>query len=295
MAVKFGGYFPPFPFRAKRDHLEATEQRLGRHIDAVMWYQWWDTPWLLGKKPKEFQTSWIAEAGNRDILIKWEPWKPGKQIVQPEFSLQSIVAGRHDLYIRRWAQKIRDCRRQIYLSPMPEMNGFWNQWSIPLGKHKPEDFHSAWRYLHQVFASEGAGNVSWVWAPNAGDMPLEIPMELFFPGGEYVDVLGLSVYNWGTVRHWSKWNSFAEIIQPYYDRISLLSDSPIWIAEMGCAPEGGDKSRWIQEMFQYLPSLPRLETIIWFDMKKETDWRISELPVSERRSQSDTRVDARGT
>ncbi len=50
--------------------------------------------------------------------------------------------------------------------------------------------------------------VRWVWAPNVDDMRPEYPMEIFYPGGEYVDVLALSVYNWGTARQWSSWRSF---------------------------------------------------------------------------------------
>ena len=275
MAIRFGGYFDPFPLRKRGEYLQEVERILGRPVDTVMWYQWWDAGWLVGKRAKEFQPDWLVQAGSRDVLIKWEPWKPGRQIVQPRFALSTIVDGKHDAYLRRWANRIRECGRTIHLCPMPEMNGFWNQWSVPIGKHTREIFIATWRHIHQVFATESVTNVRWVWAPNAGDMPADHPMELFYPGSEFVDVLGLSVYNWGTVRHWSRWRSFADVIQPYYDRIAKLGEHPIWITEMGCAPVGGDKVAWIRDMFAYLPSLSRIDTVIWFDMNKETDWRIT--------------------
>src|SRR5664279_3522132 len=128
-----------------------------------MWYQWWDAGWLAGTRARDFQIQWIDAAGDRDVFIKWEPWKPGRRIVQPRFALSTIVAGEHDRYISRWAQRIRDDGRTIHLGPMPEMNGFWNQWSVPIGKHKPADFIAAWRHIHDVFAAEGTANVRWVW------------------------------------------------------------------------------------------------------------------------------------
>ena len=238
--------------------------------------------WGVGRAAKDFQVKWLAEAGSRDVLIKWEPWKPGRRVIQPEFAVSTIVDGAHDAYIRTWARRMRDCGRPLYLCPMPEPNGFWFQWSTVLGKHQPTDYIAAWRRMHGIFEQEGAANVRWVWNPNAGDMPAENRMEAYYPGSQYVDILGLSVYNWGTARHWSRWRSFAEIVWPYYDRIADLGSQPIWIAEMACAPEGGDRVAWVRAMFADLPELPRLEALIWFNAKKETDWRITTVPEVAR-------------
>jgi len=276
MGIQFGGYFHPFPIWDGASRITKAEKRLHRHVDVVMWYQWWDAGLLAGgKRATIFHPKWISSLGDRQAYIKWEPWKPGATLTQPKFALKTITAGDHDEYIREWAGRIRDDGRTIYLSPLPEMNGFWNQWSIPIGKHKPEDFIAAWRHIHDIFTELGCTNARFVWAPNAGDMPPEFPMELFYPGSDYVDVLGLSVYNWGTVRTWSAWRSFEDIVTDYYDRITKLGSQPVWIAEMGCASVGGDKAAWIHEALSCMPKLSRLETVIWFDMKKEADWRIT--------------------
>jgi beta-mannanase len=280
--LKFGGYFPPFPLKAGHRHLEEMEKILHRRIDVAFWYQWWGTNWMIRRAAQDFQANWVTESGDRDVLIKWEPWTPGRQIEQPKFAVQTIVNGAHDAYLQRWAQRIRDYGRTIHLCPMPEPNGFWNQWSSVIGKHPPSDYIAAWRHIHGVFQIAGVTNVKWVWNPNAGDSPDENRMEDYYSGSEYVDILGLSVYNWGTARSWSHWRSFREIIQPYYDRIGTLGSQPIWIAEMACAPEGGDRAAWIRAMFEYLPTLPRLETLLWFNTKKETDWRITTEPQIAR-------------
>jgi beta-mannanase len=282
MTVKFGGYFHPFPVWKSSAVLAKAEQDLRRPVEIVMWYQWWDAGLLAGgRRATAFQPKWVTASGEREVLIKWEPWKPGRQVVQPRLTLGTIIAGTHDAYLRSWAHRIRACGRTVYLCPMPEMNGFWNQWSVPVGEHKPGDFISAWRHIHGLFMQEQAANVRWVWAPNAEDMPPEYPMELFYPGHEYVDVLGLSVYNWGTARPWSTWRSFGDIMQPCYDRMANLGDQPIWVAEMGCAPVGGDKAAWIRDALASMPALVRLEAVIWFNMKKETDWRITVPGIRE--------------
>ena len=274
--LQFGGYFPPFPLGAGSPHLDTVEAILGCPIGIVMWYQWWDVTWLMNRSAKNFQNQWLAAAGNREVLIKWEPWKPGRQIVQPRFALQTIIRGGHDHYIHHWAERVRDYGKVLFLCPMPELNGFWFHWSTAVGHHPPEEYVTAWRHIHQIFAEEGAANVRWVWSPNAGDMPEANRMEQYYPGRDVVDVLGLSVYNWGTARAWSQWRSFEEIFLPYYARLTALDDQPIWITEMACAPEGGDQKAWIQAMFAALPSFPRLKALIWFNVKKETDWRITE-------------------
>jgi mannan endo-1,4-beta-mannosidase len=283
MAQKFGGYFHPFPIWAGGSRISRAEKILNRHIDVVMWYQWWDANLLMGgKRARDFQEEWIKRVGERDVFIKWEPWKPGRNLVQPRFALETIISGNHDTYVRAWARAIRKCDRTIYLCPLPEMNGCWNQWSVPIGKHRPEEFVAAWRHLSDIFRDERCSNVLWVWAPNADDTPPEYPMEIFYPGRDYVDVLALSVYNWGTERPWSSWRSFGEIFQPSYDRICTLGDQPVWIAEMGCAPVGGDKGAWIRDALSTMSALPRLEVVNWFNMKKETDWRITGAGVANQ-------------
>ena len=272
--IKFGGYFYPFPQHKSISHIENAEATLRRKIEVVMWYQQWGTPF----SGKNFHPNWVKSVGDRDVLIKWEPKKSLAKPSDTSFSVTSIAAGKFDKYIERWAKSAATVDKQIYLCPMNEMNGFWFGWSKVIGGHSPKDYIAAWKHMYDIFLANDATNVQWVWAPNTGDMPADNRLEDYYPGSEYVDVLGLSVYNWGTARKWTSWHSFQEIVRPYYDRISKLGEQAIWVTEMGCSPEGGDKQAWIQDMWEYLPQLPRLEALLWFNMKKETDWRATETP-----------------
>ena len=98
-------------------------------------------------------------------------------------------------------------------------------------------------------------------------------MERYYPGAQYVDVLALDGYNWGsTTPEYGGWQSFEQVFERAYERLTALGDQPIWIAEVGSAPEGGDKADWVRNMFETAARWDRLKAIVWFDLNKEQDW-----------------------
>lgn len=188
-------------------------------------------------------------------------------------SLDEIVAGGQDTYIRSWARGVREFGGLVYLRPFPEMNGNWNNWH-----GRPHLLVMAWQHIVDIFADEGVSNVRWVWSPNVTDEPRhpDNRMELYFPGARYVDVLALDGFNWGTTRPDSRWQSAEELFRDGYDRITALAPGlPVWFAEIGSTDEGGDKARWVYDLLTNSYSwFPSLSAIIWFDEDKEADWRI---------------------
>lgn len=231
------------------------ESALGRRLDIVHWFSGWEADWHA-------ELFAPLESG-RLPMISWEP---------ANISVAAIAAGEQDEYIRSWARGAADYGQPVYLRPFPEMNGAWTPWN-----GDPEAFVAAWRRIVGIFESEGAHNVNWVWSPNVTDEPMIASnrMELYYPGEQYVDVLAIDGYNWGSVRPHTVWQSFEEILNLAYDRVTALGDQPLWVAETASTELGGDKSRWIQEMFAASGQFDRLEAIVWFDENKETDWRMA--------------------
>jgi len=106
-------------------------------------------------------------------------------------------------------------------------------------------------------------------------------MEDYFPGDDVVDLVAIDGYNWGRTRDWSVWQSFEEIFSDAYKTATALSKRPIIIGEAASAEIGGSKSLWISDGFKQLRrSFPRIEALIWFDVQKESDWRIASSPES---------------
>jgi beta-mannanase len=136
--------------------------------------------------------------------------------------------------------------------------------------------------MHDIVTRIGATNVRWVWAPSNVDVPdvSSNRMEAFYPGSSYVDILGVDGYNWGSgVAGGAGWQSFSQVFSDAYNRLSALGSQPIWITEVGGAPQGGDKSAWVRDMFAKAQGMSRLEAIVWFNEDKERDWRAA--PSSE--------------
>lgn len=217
------------------------------------------------------------------IQLAWEPWvwDSSQGANQPAYRLKNITRGDFDNDIRRWARDLRDFGYPIRIRPMCEMNGDWTSWSGAANGNSPADFIPAWRHVHDIFAQEGAVNVSWIWSPNrdGSTATAEYTFSTYYPGDVYVDYVGLSGYNWGTLFNtpsWiSKWESFTEVFQYSYDVFAARTLKPLVISETAAPDAGGDKGAWVTDAFRTLPvRFPRFESLTWFNYIKETDWRL---------------------
>lgn len=283
--IKLGLYDPGCPPRLSP--VKAVEAALGAPVQVVSWYQAW------GSRRRGCCPHLIREAHGRGHLplITWEPWQLPEDLpagsspeVQPDFSLEQIAAGRYQDYVRSWAQTLAALREPVFLRPFHEMNGNWYPWGGTVNGNDAYTFRQAWKYLRQVFREEGAGNVAWVWCPYVQSVP-ETPenaLEAYFPGEAAVDWLALDGYNWGATQPWSSWQSLTQVFEEAYRRLSALSPHrPMMLAEVGCAEEGGDKAGWLRQGLAALAEkFPRVEILVWFNIKKECDWRLDSSPAS---------------
>ena len=277
--IRFGAFTPRDPYDGRTDATDALQATIGRHVDTVLWYQnWGGGDWISSVQPHLIEG---VLASGRDPLLTWEPWNPGKGTNQPEFGLRHIAGGDFDAYITSWAKALKNVGRTVYLRPMHEMNGDWYPWGGSVNGNSPALYVQAWRRMHDIFVQQGATNVRWVWAPNNFDVPQTAGnrLEDHYPGASYVDVLGVDGYNWGT-GDGRRWQSFSEVFSTAYERLRRLGPQPIWITEVGSAPQGGDKSAWIRDMFARAQGMDRLERIVWFNENKERDWRAGSPDVA---------------
>jgi mannan endo-1,4-beta-mannosidase len=275
---KFGVFTDDSPYGGNVDNVEALQSKLGRHIDIVNWYQNWEPgSWAEQFHPDVLNA--VTHSG-RTPLLTWEPWTPGGAD-QPRFRLRRIAEGDFDAYIASWADQLKATGTDVYLRPMHEMNGNWYPWGATIGDNTPELYIRAWRRMVDIFRDHGATNVKFVWCP----VPFSVPdkpgnqLEDYYPGTRYVDVLSLDGYNWGSTRpEYGGWQSFDSIFRAAYHRLTKLGPQPVWIAEVASAPEGGNKTAWVRDMWASARTMPRLEALVWFDQHKEEDWSI--LPAA---------------
>jgi beta-mannanase len=264
-------------------NMESLESLFNRRIDIISFYRAWNRCRI------EDDISWLTRLAktHRQILLTWEPWmlpeNSSHRHIQPDFSLSVILSGKYDGYIRCFARALKDFPHELYLRPMHEMNGNWYPWCGTVNGNSPEEYRKVWHHLRSLFAEEGATGINWVWSPYALSFPpgRENSLETYFPGDDQLDWVAIDGYNWGSVNPGTGWQRFEDIFSSAYESISKMSGRPLMIGETGSAENGGKKDVWISEAFEAIRNrFPKIETLVWFDVDKECDWRISSSPES---------------
>jgi hypothetical protein len=275
LALARNAYRPWEP--ADLREVDAFEHSARRHAGIVMWF----ADWAHNRHFNARQARAVAARGSVPE-ITWEPWDAFGEVEQPDFRLARIIAGDHDDYIRRWAREIADYGDPVRIRFAQEMNGRWYPWCERANGNRRGEFVRAWRHVHAIFAAEGATNVVWVWAPVAGSVRAGL-----FPGADQVDVVGVSGFNGGSILFRREWRSFARAFGPTLDFVHALDPAaPVELAEIASTEVGGSKAAWISGMFEKIDRRPYIDAVVWFNLDKETDWRI-ESSASARRAFAD--------
>jgi len=246
--------------------VNAFEQHARQHADIVMWFADWARA--------SFDPAQAEAVARRGAVpeVSWEPWdaRIALRRPQPRYTLASIIRGRHDAYVRHFAAAVARYGGPVRLRFAQEMNGRWYPWSESSNGNRPGEFVRAWRHVHAIFTAAGATNVQWVWAPVAGGI-----RRSQYPGHALVDVVGLSGFNGGRLLFRRAWRPFRVAFGPPLDAIHHLAPGkPVELTEIASTEAGGDKGLWIRSMFEEIRRRPYIRALVWFNLRKEADWRI---------------------
>jgi beta-mannanase len=275
------------PWRVKGlDSVDDFERDVDAHASVVMWY----ADWANVRRPDLSQLRAIARRGSLPE-ITWEPWNHAwNTTVQPTYRLRRIIEGRHDALIRRWARDLAAYGGPVRLRFAHEMNGNWYPWSEAANGNHRGEFAKAWRRVWRIFKKEGAANVEWVWSPVALRLK-----GIEYPGHAYVDRLGVSGFVGGVQLRHRPWRSFVKVFGHALRQLTKLApEKPIEISEVGAAEQGGDKPAWIRAMFRGLAHRPEIDTLIWFNLNKGSDWRVQSSKASVRAFRAGARANRVG-
>lgn len=234
-----------------------TSTKLGRTLKIHLTYWAWSDDWTKGATAADL-------AAGRIPLVNWEP---------ADIDFHDIVSGSLDDTIQARAKGAKALGSKFFLDFAAEMNGeeAWSGNDAPL-------YVAAYRHIHDLFVAAGATNVIWAWCPNVTDTDNTNAHTLdYYPGDDYVDWTGVDGYNWGD----GDWQSFGQVFRDIYP-ILAGKKKPILIGEMSSSEAGGDKAAWISAMIPTLKQdFPLIRAVVWFDVKKERDWRISSSSATE--------------
>jgi hypothetical protein len=200
---------------------------------------------------------------------------PYVQIDPTYASVSAIAAGAYDLYLRGYADSVRDFGHAVVIGFGHEMNGNWYSWGY--GHTAPSTFVAAWRHIVTVFRSEGADNVTWLWTVNQ-DRPGTGPVAAWWPGARYVTWVGIDGY------YIRPSDTFAEVFGRTISQVRAFTSKPVLLSEAGVGPDVGQFAK-ISNLFDGLRQAKALG-LVWFDENQQggpyrQDWRIEGDRVAE--------------
>ncbi|MCP3934113.1 MAG: beta-mannanase [Actinomycetia bacterium] len=256
------------------DEIAAFEHAAGKRTDAVMVSRDW------AAATPDIETIEIITADGHLPIIAWEPWNHAMESTfdrrrgeQSEYALSTIIDGEHDDLIDDWAIELAEWGRPVAIRFAHEMNGFWYPWSESVNGNAAGQYVAAWRHVHDRFDAAGASNVIWIWSPNPID-PNLTPIDRLYPGDAYVDWIGVVGYLGNGIDPTVYVPTFDQLFGPTIDEVRELTDLPIVLTELGATELGGKKAMWLTHVLETIAERDDIIGFIWFEVDKETDWRI---------------------
>ncbi len=199
--------------------------------------------------------------------------------------IPSIANGEYDSYIAEWARQVKNVGDPVFVRFANEMNGDWDPWCAWFYSKDPDLYILAWQRIHDIFEQQGADNAIFVWNPHDRSFPdfKWNRAEMYYPGGNYVDWVGLTGYNNGTGFTYEYWRNFNDIYCPLYNEyLRKFPGKPFMITEFSCSELGGDKAAWINDCMHSLAAYPNIRIAVWYD---QTDgkryYRIDSSPTAK--------------
>ena len=222
------------------------------------------------------------------------------------FNARQVADGVYDTEYRAFFQIVKDSGAHFIFRTMHEANGSWYSWS-----GDPENFKLAWRHIWNLSREIGLTdqNVLFDFSVNSEDLPssdgtIGGPMvfctpeykaknhcksfEDFYPGDGYVDIVGVTLYNWGRGRaeNWATWKTFSELLNNEkmntFARMKSYKKG-IFIDEVGTTAvdftgtwsrekvqdayenQTDQKNQWILDMKQELTKHPEIIGALYFN------------------------------
>jgi hypothetical protein len=211
----------------------------------------------------------------------------------------AIAQGQGDEFLLQLNAAIAAFGSRVYVRPLPEMNGHWNDYCAfnkdgsPRGpRHSTAAFRKAFARSAIIARGGPAGRVNGklrklglpgigavdlpvtkariVWNPQGYGSP-DLPgnsAQAYYPGDAYVDVVANDLYRQSTGAAWDA----NEALYQAYPR------KPYGIAEWGLW--GIDDPSFVEKMGAFARSHPRTELLAWFNAKPDSIFDLGSKPRS---------------
>lgn len=203
---------------------------------------------------------------NRALLITIEPWTWTRdQRNTAEFLRTGIAQGYYDANMRNICAVIGTLNSPVSVRWGHEMETsdgqfIWSDW-------KPEDYISSYRRMIDICRAE-APDANIVWSP----IGLE-GAEAYYPGDNYVDIVGLSIFGFQPYEEATLGRSltFSEVLTERYDRVKGFG-KPVVVAEVGYSGSAEYVANWDNSLRAPRPEMPQLVGVVYFNQAEVYPW-----------------------
>lgn len=182
-----------------------------------------------------------------------------------------VLDGVADESLRKFARDAAEFGKPFIFRLNNEMNSDWTSYGGNVILCDPDLYVEVWRKIYNIFQEEGVNNAIWVFNPNNISFPpcgWNSPLA-YYPGNEYVQMFGITGYNTGDYYkdlYGETWREFEDIYDEIYKTYEpCFSEFPWMITEFASASAGGDKVKWINDMFKAFPKYPEIKVAVWFN------------------------------
>ncbi len=172
-----------------------TVERISEYMDHFRhrplpggWSAYWGIPEFKGVT--ETHKNETGASQNHQMLIDSFPntvvqsalWMVGKWDVA-----QKAGNGDYDRVIKKYSSWAKKVNRPIYLRIGYEFDGAHNEL-------EPREYVKAYRHIVDLMRAKGVDNIAFVWHSYAAKPYKDYPLSAWYPGDEYVDWVGISVF-----------------------------------------------------------------------------------------------------
>lgn len=260
------GIFYPNSITKDFSKIDTMEKNLGYKFPITLHYIY------LGHEFPSLGMAKAYERGKTVELTMQAMWNitPGNTDDEMKNVNFDLIDGLYDDYLRKFAQDAKAFGHPFIFRLNNEMNSTWVRYSGIALLCDPDVYIKVWRHIYDIFEEEGVRNAIWVFNPNDVDYP---PLKwnsqvAYYPGNKYVQMIGLTGYNTGTYyksQTGERWRSFTEIYDPLNEKYSRFYEKFPWmITEFASSSVGGDKEKWIKDMFRNIGRYENLKAAVWW-------------------------------
>ncbi len=223
-------------------------------------------PWLDVDLSSLLEADAYASSRGRKILVTVEPWSWSENwSMSPQDLRDRILSGGYDDNIDAVCGMIARLRAPVTIRWAHEMDDTsgqfpWSQWT-------PERYVKA----YQKFVTRCRSSVAraeYMWSPIGNENLAE-----YYPGNDYVDVVGLSVFGLQQYDNdkFGRDRSFADILKPKYEAAKIFS-KPIVVAELGYEGNTEYVENWANAVALKNPDFPELAAVVYFNDREVYPW-----------------------